>query len=73
VLEAATKRAMVRCAEKVFVVSDSTKFGKESFIRFADIDEVDCIITDWHLPDEEVERYREAGLEVIRVKEGGTI
>jgi len=46
VLEAATKRAMVKCAEKVFVVSDSTKFGKESFVRFADIDEVDCIITD---------------------------
>jgi len=73
VLEAATKRAMVKCAEKVFVVSDSTKFGKESFVRFADIDEVDCIITDWHLADEEVKSYREAGLEVIRVKEGGTI
>jgi len=55
---------------KVFVVSDSTKFGKESFVRFADIDEVDCIITDWHLADEEVKSYREAGLEVIRVKEG---
>jgi len=40
---------------------------------FADIDEVDCIITDWHLADEEVKSYREAGLEVIRVKEGGTI
>jgi len=36
-------------------------------------DEVDCIITDWHLADEEVKSYREAGLEVIRVKEGGTI
>lgn len=71
VLEAATKRAMVKCAEKVFVVSDSTKFGKESFVRFADIDEVDCIITDWNLPDEEVERYQESGLDVIRVKKEG--
>jgi len=71
VLEAATKRAMVQCAEKVFVVSDSTKFGKEAFVRFADIDEVDCIITDWNLPDEEAERYQEIGLDVIRVKKEG--
>jgi DeoR family fructose operon transcriptional repressor len=70
-VEAATKRAMVQAGEKVFVVADSSKFNNESFIRFADIDEVDCVVTDWHLTRDQAEEFSHAGLEIIRVKEDG--
>jgi DeoR family fructose operon transcriptional repressor len=71
ILEAKTKRAMVQSAEKVFVVSDSSKFGKESFVRFADLDEVDRIITDWHLEEDERHQFEDLGVGVIRVSEEG--
>jgi DeoR family transcriptional regulator, fructose operon transcriptional repressor len=44
--EAAAKNAMVRCARQVVVLTDSSKIGHESTIRFAELDLVDVIVTD---------------------------
>ncbi len=44
--EAAVKRAMVRCANYVVVVADSSKVGREEFVSFAPIDRVDALVTD---------------------------
>ena len=44
--EAAVKRAMVRCANYVVVVADSSKIGREEFVSFASIDSVDALVTD---------------------------
>ncbi len=65
--EAATKRSMLRSAEKVYVVADSSKFNKSSLMRFADLDEVDGIITDHKLPEDIYNEFSQSGSEIIRV------
>lgn len=50
--EAAVKRAMVRCANYVVVVADSSKFGREEFVSFAALDDIDTLITDEEIPDD---------------------
>ncbi|WP_417564071.1 DeoR/GlpR family DNA-binding transcription regulator [Microbacterium sp.] len=44
--EAAVKEALVRAARRVVVVADSGKFGAESLVRFADLDDIDVLVTD---------------------------
>ncbi len=44
--EAAAKNAMIRSAQRVVVLADSSKIGHESTVRFGDLDQVDVLITD---------------------------
>lgn len=44
--EAAAKRAMVRSTQRVVVLADSSKIGREQTVRFADLDDVDILVTD---------------------------
>ncbi|WP_353807452.1 DeoR/GlpR family DNA-binding transcription regulator [Agromyces sp. SYSU T00194] len=44
--EAAAKAAMVRAARRVVVLADSTKLASEALVRFADLADVDTLITD---------------------------
>ncbi len=39
-------RAMMKCAQRVVIVADHTKFGRNAMIRVADLAELDQIITD---------------------------
>ena len=64
--EAATKRAMVRSARQVVVLADSSKVGAESPIRFADLEEVDVLVTDDDLDDADEKALVAAGLTVVR-------
>jgi len=64
--EAATKRAMVRSARQVVVLADSSKMGVESPIRFADLEEVDVLVTDDALDDADEKALVAAGLTVVR-------
>jgi DeoR family fructose operon transcriptional repressor len=57
--EAAAKRAMIQSARRVVVVADHTKLGEDYFARFADLDDVDMIITD-DQADEELASLIEA-------------
>ena len=41
-----TKKAFMRSAKKVLLAVDHTKFDKTSFIRFAEISDVDMVVTD---------------------------
>jgi DeoR family fructose operon transcriptional repressor len=51
--EAAVKSAIVRSARRVVLVADHAKFGIESFVRFAHLDEIDIVVTD-AAPDAEL-------------------
>jgi len=63
--EAATKRAIVAAARRVVVLSDSSKIGAASPIRFAQLDAVDCLVTDDGI-EPDVRRDLEAiGIEVV--------
>ncbi|WP_111467097.1 DeoR/GlpR family DNA-binding transcription regulator [Microbacterium suaedae] len=44
--EAAVKRAMVRSARRVVALIDASKFGDESLQRFADLSDIDVLVTD---------------------------
>jgi DeoR/GlpR family transcriptional regulator of sugar metabolism len=61
---------VVERAEKAYVLADSSKFDKTSFIRYASLEQIDTIITDPGVGEETLKRYREAGalIEVIRPK-----
>ena len=50
--EAETNRAFVQAARKVTVVADHTKWGTVGLCSFADLSDVDTLITDDGLPPE---------------------
>ncbi len=68
-LEATLNQAMIRSAEKVVVLADSSKFGRRGFSKICDIDAVDLIITDSKVQQRHLEQIRELGIEVMIVGE----
>ncbi|MBN2553246.1 MAG: DeoR/GlpR transcriptional regulator [Spirochaetales bacterium] len=68
--EADIKREMIRSARQKVLVTDSTKFGKISITHFADLDEIDVIITDDAIPGEYHEMLAERGIELIIADQG---
>ena len=64
--EAATKRALAHSGEQVVVVSDATKIGQERLVRFADLGEVDVLVTDDRISEADEQSFTQAGLDVIR-------
>ena len=64
--EAAAKKAMIRSARKVVLLVDHTKVGQEYFVRFAEIGELDVLITDSGIDDEAVREIEDSGVEVVR-------
>lgn len=62
--EAAVKRAMVRAAREVYVLADATKFGADYLVQFAQLGEVDALVTDGRLAAASREALVAAGLRV---------
>jgi DeoR family fructose operon transcriptional repressor len=67
--EAAVKRAMVRCADFVVVVADSSKIGREEFISFAPLRSVDVLVTDPDISTQDQTHFSAHGVDVV-VTEG---
>jgi DeoR family fructose operon transcriptional repressor len=63
--EAAVKRAMVRAGQRVVVLADSSKLGREHLVRFAALEDVDVVVTDGGADAAVVERITDAGVEVL--------
>ena len=63
--EAAVKRAMVQCANFVVVLADSSKIGREEFVSFAPIEQIDVLVTDAEISAADKARLTEAGVEVV--------
>lgn len=63
--EAAVKRALASCGRRVIALTDSSKFGQESAVRFAALADVDVLVTDSGLSRTERRRYAAAGPEVV--------
>jgi len=58
------KTNLVSFAEEVILLSDSSKFGRASFVKFADIHEITAVITDKGLPTQQVQELEQAGITV---------
>jgi DeoR family fructose operon transcriptional repressor len=63
--EAATKRAMVAAARRVVCLADSSKVGTESPVRFAELVEVDVLVTDDGIAATDRRALERAGVEVV--------
>ncbi len=61
--EAGVKRAMISHARKVVLLSDATKQGKRGFVKFAELEEIDVMITD-RLEEADMPLWKEKGVEV---------
>ena len=60
------KQAMVRSARRAVVVTDSSKVGDNHLHRFAEITDIDLVITDTGLDAETAAEFEAAGPEVYR-------
>lgn len=75
ILEADIKRKMMKRAETVILLADSSKANQISFSRFAAWEDVDTFITDTGIPGEFIDGLEALGVEVCVVdprKEEGT-
>lgn len=60
-------RMLAERAQRVVVVADSSKIGTRAFAEVCPITRVHTLVTDTDVADEDVRRFRERGVEVIRV------
>jgi DeoR family transcriptional regulator, fructose operon transcriptional repressor len=63
--EASTATAMAVHAERVYLLADSSKLERESYLQFAPLTLFNVLITDNQADAEVIERYRQAGISVI--------
>lgn len=63
--EAIVKTAIVRSARRVVLLCDSAKFGQESLVRFAGLEDLDAIITDRAPEGSLAESLEQANVEVL--------
>ncbi|WP_101297482.1 HTH-type transcriptional regulator GlpR [Halegenticoccus soli] len=65
--EARMKQLMVEKSERVVLVADASKIDERSFVKFADLTDVDVFVTDRELPPAVREGFEAAGTEVVGV------
>jgi len=65
--EAQLNQVMMRAAQKVIVLTDSSKFGKRGFGKMCNLNQVHQIITDSNAPANAVQILREKGIEITLV------
>lgn len=63
--EASLVQSMIKVSGKKIVVTDSSKFGKNRFVKIADISDVDVIITDDNISSSDIEKIVAHGVELI--------
>lgn len=64
---AQAKRAMIRSARQVILVTDSSKWGTTSLTKVAPLTELDTIITDTDLPADARKEIEALGIELVLV------
>lgn len=65
VQEVPIKQAMIRAGAQVIVLVDSSKIGKVVFARVAPLSAIDLIVTDDAISAEQLEAFREKGVQVL--------
>ena len=64
--EAAVKSAFIAAARRSVLLADHTKYGTDHFAHFADLADIDVIVSDSELPDEAASDLEAAGPQVVR-------
>ncbi|MEE4022843.1 DeoR/GlpR family DNA-binding transcription regulator [Gordonia sp. PKS22-38] len=63
--EAAVKAAICRSADRVVVLADSSKFGHEDLMSFADLTDIDVLITDRGIDSATTAELTDKGIETV--------
>jgi len=63
--EGAISQKMIENSDEVFLLCDSSKIEKNSFVKFASINRIHHLITDKSIPPEQMKMYQDAGVDVI--------
>lgn len=63
--EAAAKKAMVAAGRRVVVLADSTKIGAEHNVRFAELGDIDVLVTDDGISDGDHKAFEDYGIDVV--------
>jgi len=61
--EAAIKRGMIVNSERVVLLADHTKFGQNSLVKYADLAQINLVITGVEIEDEHLMALTDAGVE----------
>lgn len=61
---ARVKTVFLQTADEVILLADSSKMGKAAFVRFADIEEIDMVITDDGVDKAFAEQVQRAGTDI---------
>jgi len=59
------EQTMIRIAERVVLVSESSKFGRRAFVRYATPRDIDVVVTDENLSGQDRRNLEEQGVEVL--------
>jgi DeoR/GlpR family transcriptional regulator of sugar metabolism len=59
------KQAMIKAAQRVYLVADSTKINRTSFTRLGTLDVIHAFITDDGIRDEDAREFERRGIELI--------
>ena len=62
---------MIGNAAQAVLLADSSKAGRNSFISFGRMDQLDCLVTDQGMPAEILAATRGAGVETVIVPAAG--
>ena len=65
--EARLNRKMCEVAERIIVVTDSSKFNRSSLHKIIDTQRIDMIIVDEGIPAESLDGLRKSGIDVVLV------
>jgi DeoR/GlpR family transcriptional regulator of sugar metabolism len=62
--EVQVKQSMIKVSDELIVLTDSSKFGQQSFLSVAQLSECDRIVTDEGVPADYVDLCRSAGIKL---------
>ncbi|MET7029289.1 DeoR/GlpR family DNA-binding transcription regulator [Sediminicola luteus] len=68
--EAQLNKRMLSAAQKIILLVDSSKFGKKSFAKICDLEQIDEIITDKGISLSLIEKLEEKGITVTVMNKG---
>ncbi|MBK5207969.1 MAG: DeoR/GlpR transcriptional regulator [Flavobacteriaceae bacterium] len=66
-MEASLNKEMIKAAQKIIVLADSSKFGRKGFGRICGLEDVDQIITDSGIDNKTKDKLIELGIDVTIV------
>lgn len=65
--QAHVKQSLLAMGKQSFLLSDSSKFGAQSFARFGSINDIDTVITDSELDSENLNHIQQQGVNIVMV------